>query len=51
MDDNTKLENDARRRNVREMLARRLREFYNAISSELPPRIRELLERLTVKKE
>jgi hypothetical protein len=51
MDDDKKLENEARRRNVREMLARRLREFYSAISSELPPRIPERLERLAGKQQ
>jgi hypothetical protein len=51
MDDDTRLENDARRRNLRQILARRLQEYYQAISRELPPRIRELFERVTVKKE
>lgn len=39
------------RRELRKVLARRLEEYYRAISADLPPRFREMLERLTGKKQ
>src|ERR1044072_9601633 len=38
------------RRELRKILARRLQDYYRALSAELPPQFREMLERLTGKK-
>ena len=38
------------RRELRKILARRLQDYYRALSTELPPQFREMLERLTGKK-
>jgi len=43
--------NKPNRRELRKVLARRLEEYYRVLSADLPPRFREVLERLTGKKQ
>jgi|KBSSwiStaDraftv2_1062776.scaffolds.fasta_scaffold2754882_1 hypothetical protein len=43
--------NKPNRRELRKVLARRLEEYYRALSADLPPRFRKVLERLTGKKQ
>ena len=43
--------NQTNRRELRKALARRLEDYYRVLSAELPPRFREMLERLAGKKQ
>ena len=51
MERDQKTRTETNRRELRKVLARRLEDYYRALSAELPPRFREMLERLTGKRQ